>query len=215
MQGECLVTLVIPASVGAGEIVARCSPHPYTMSNTATLATVTPSAASDTDLFGMPLATRDTRGTTTPIVSKKGTVTGRRLTFDSFTLAEFKDKLTGSGLTAAQKKLKRQEFLNADAIKRRQLMGEMALRQAYEPDEFAPMGRVPDVMDLRKGGTIRLVSVQQFHGKGPGKDGVDPALAAALAKVKELEARLAGINATTAGASIEVVEPEAETPAAE
>ena len=138
------------------------------MNNTTTLATVTTEATA-TDLFGEALAPRPLSvGSVTQIVSRSDAtkVLGRRITFDASTLAEFKATLNADKtLTAAAKKAKRQEFLNADAIKQRRLLGEIALRQAYEPDEFAPSGRVPDTMELRKNGSIKLVSVEAFIGK--------------------------------------------------
>lgn len=134
------------------------------MSNTATL---TPVTATQSDLFNYTPAAR-AAGEVTQIVSRSDAtkVLGRKITFDAVTLKEFKDGLNADKtLTAAVKKEKRQQFLHAGAIKQRQLLGEIALRQAYEKDEFAPMGRVPDTMELRKNGVIKLVSVESFIGK--------------------------------------------------
>lgn len=141
------------------------------MSNTATLAPVTSSVETVTG----ELALNDARpalavsvGQVTKIVSRTDAskVLGRKITFDVATLSEFKDSLNADKtLNAAAKKAKRQEFLNADNIKQRQLLGEIALRTAYQADEFAPMGRVPDSMELRKNGSIKLISVESFIGK--------------------------------------------------
>ena len=139
-------------------------PASYNTMSTTTLAPVT---ATQSDLFNYTPAAR-AAGEVTQIVSRSDAtkVLGRKITFDAVTLKEFKDGLNADKtLTAAAKKEKRQQFLHADAIKQRQLLGEIALRQAYEKDEFAPMGRVPDTMELRKNGTIKLISIESFIGK--------------------------------------------------
>ncbi len=136
--------------------------------STATLAPVVSTVSAQRDLFGMELSARPSGGAITPIASKNDAtkVLGRRLTFDFKTLAEFKSTLAGNkNINAATKKSMRQEFLNGDAIKQRQMLGMAALQASYQPDEFAPSGRVPDSMDLRAGGTLRLVSVEKFIGK--------------------------------------------------
>lgn len=139
------------------------------MNTTATLAPVTVStSAKERDLFGTELATRQTGGTVTAIVSRTDATKtlGRKITFDALTLAEFKNKITADkSLNAANRKQLRQQFLNSDAIKQRQMLGMAALQASYQPDEFAPAGRVPDSIDLRAGGTLRLVSVEKFIGK--------------------------------------------------
>ena len=132
----------------------------------ATLATTT-TAAAELDLFGAPLRGRTVAISETAIVSKTDAtkVLGRRVLFDTASLKDFKAKLAeNKSLTAAQKRTMRGEFLHADAIKQRQLLGSMALSLAYEPDTFAPKGRVPELMELRKNGVIKLVSVDAFIG---------------------------------------------------
>jgi hypothetical protein len=137
--------------------------------NTATLTPVTESRNVDLDLFGVSsLAVRPTGGNVTAIVSKKDETKqlGRKITFDFKTLAEFKATLADDKtLNAKSRKAKRQEFLSSDAIQQRQMLGMAALQAAYQPDDFAPMGRVPDSMELRKNGSLKLVSVEGFIGK--------------------------------------------------
>ncbi len=141
------------------------------MNTETTLAPVTVAAPRnvDLDLFGVEqLSTRPTGGLVTQIVSKKDEtkVLGRKVTFDFRTLAEFKATLAeDKTLNAAARKAKRQEFLNADSIKQRQMMGMAALQASYAPDSFAPLGRVPDSMELRKNGSLKLISVEAFIGK--------------------------------------------------
>lgn len=130
---------------------------------------LTPVATSkEVDLFGCTIAERETKGTIVPIMSRTDETKqlGRKLTFDALTLSEFKAKLTADkSLNAGQRKQLRQRFLNSDAIKQRQMLGIAALQASFQPDEFAPAGRVPDSFDLRAGGTLRLVSVEKFVGK--------------------------------------------------
>lgn len=166
----------------------------------ATLTTVT--TEKETDLFGMPLATRPQGGTIVPIMSRTDATKqlGRKVTFDALTLAEFKAKLSADkSINAAAKKALRQQFLNSDAIKQRQMLGIAALQASFQPDEFAPAGRVPDSFDLRAGGTLRLVSVEKFIGKA--KDET------AAQKIARLERELREARAAKADAEA----PEAET----
>lgn len=173
----------------------------------ATLATVTASrpVTSDTDLFGFELAARPMGGTVTAIVSKKDETKqlGRRINFDALTLAEFKSRLADDKtLTSKQKKERRQAFLNADAIKQRRMLGIAALTAAYEPDEFAPMGRVPDVMELRKNGSMKLISVESFIGKDKTETPTQ--------KIARLERELREARANKTEAKAEADAPEVE-----
>ncbi len=166
------------------------------------------SVASDKDLFGFELSARPTGGSITAIVSKKDETKqlGRRITFDAKTLAEFKAILADDKtLTARQKKEKRQAFLNADAIKQRRMLGVAALQAAYEPDDFAPMGRVPDSLELRKNGSLKLLSVESFIGKDKTET---PTQKIARLERELREARAAKAEAKAEAAAVEV---ESET----
>lgn len=148
--------------------------------NTDTLTTATTAAL---DLFSPEIGKRSLSIVSVPIVSKKDAdkELGRRITFDVVTLAQFKASLADTKMNAAEKKKARQVFLNSDAVKQRQMLGAAAMQVAMQPDEHAPMGRVPDVMELRKNGTIKLVSVEQFLGV---------AKESAAQKIKRLEKEL-------------------------
>ncbi len=185
--------------------------------NTDTLTPVTVAAPRnvDLDLFGVEsLATRPTAGNIVIIYSKKDETKalGRKLTFDIKTLAEFKATLTADkALNAKERKSKRQEFLNAGAIQQRQMLGIAALHAAYAPDEHAPMGRVPDSMELRKNGTLKLVSVESFIGKDKSET---PTQKIARLERELREARASKVEATTTEAETstpETVEPTVET----
>ncbi len=172
-----------------------------------TLSTVTASrpVTSDTDLFGFELAARPVGGHVTAIVSKKDETKqlGRRITFDALSLAEFKARLASDKtLNSKQKKERRQMFLNADAIKQRRMLGLAALQAAYEPDDFAPKGRVPDVMELRKNGSLKLISVESFV--GPDKTETP------TQKIARLERELREARASKAEAKAEAEAPEVE-----
>lgn len=161
----------------------------------------------DKDLFGFELASRPLGGANvSAIVSKKDETKqlGRRITFDALTLAEFKARLNeDKTLTAKQKKDKRQQFLNADVIEQRQMLGSAALTAAYKADDFAPMGRVPDVMELRKNGTLKLISVEAFIGKDKTETPTQ--------KISRLERELREARASKAEAKAEAEAPEVET----
>lgn len=173
-----------------------------TVINAPRAVTVTP----DKDLFGFELASRNVGGNVSAIVSKKDETKqlGRRITFDALTLAEFKARLADDKtLNAKQKKERRQMFLNADAIKQRRMLGIAALTAAYEPDDFAPMGRVPDVMELRKNGSLKLLSVEAFIGKDKSETPTQ--------KIARLERELREARASKAEAKAEAEAPEVET----
>lgn len=164
-------------------------------------------ATSDRDLFGFELASRPLGGVNvTAIVSKKdeSKQLGRRITFDVKTLADFKAVLAADkSLTSKQKKEKRQQFLNADAITQRRILGVAALQAAYEPDDFAPSGRVPDVMELRKNGSLKLLSVEAFIGKDKTETPTQ--------RIARLERELREVKAENAKAKAEAAAPEVET----
>lgn len=165
-----------------------------------TTTTLTPVTA-ERDLFGTELATRPTGGMITPIMSKTDASKqlGRKVTFDFKTLSEFKAVLQSSGLTAAEKKAKRQQFLSGDAVQQRQMLGLAALQAAYQADDMAPMGRVPDSLELRKNGTLKLVSVESFIGKAKTETPTQ--------KIARLERELREAKSAKADAAA----PEAET----
>lgn len=185
------------------------------MKSTATLAPVIVStAAIESDLFGVALSSRPMGGLIVPIVSRTDATKtlGRKVTFDFKTLAEFKASLaTNKDINAATKKKLRQEFLNGDSIKQRQMLGMAALQAAYQPDEFAPSGRVPDAMELRANGRLTLISVEKFIGKDKSETPKQ--------KIERLERELREAKAAKGHAAAEeaviVVEGEPESATAE
>lgn len=155
-------------------------------------------SAAQLDLFGQPVTSR-VHANSTPLVTRTGKVSGVRIGFDSQSFKDFKSVLAESNLNAEQKKAKRQEFLSADAIKQRQMLGILVLQRAYEADDHAPLGRVPEVMELRKGGTMKLVSVAEVLGHKPDT---------AKQKIAKLEAEIAALR--KAEAERKALEAEAQ-----
>lgn len=159
------------------------------MQNTLVIPSTT--EAAQLDLFGLPvLPTSRVNASTEAIVTKAGRTTGVRIKFDAQSFAEFKKELSTSSLTAEQKKLQRQQFLSADNVERRKMLGRLALEHAFKPDAYAPLGRVPDVMELKKAGTLKLISVADALGVKP-ESVVKQQLDTAQAEVARLTALLA------------------------
>lgn len=162
---------MIPFSVWEGGewLLGVLSERHTTIMNTATLAPVTTTAELNLGDERTATPTTLTVGRITAIVSRTdpSKTLGRRVQFNAETLSEYKSRLNADkSLNAQQRKAERQKFLNATEIEQRELLGLAAVKAAMRPDEFAPMGRVPDVMELRKnGGVLKFVSVETFIGK--------------------------------------------------
>ena len=158
------------------------------MENTLVPTNVTQSSTADVDLFGH--AAEPKRATSTAIVSRTGKTVGTRITFNTQVYKDFCDNLKASKLTHAEQRKIRQDYFHADEIERLRMYGRVALERSYKACEEAPLGYVPDAMELRKNtANLKLVSVSVALGHKTATD--KQKLADAEKEVARLKALLA------------------------